>query len=407
LKTAARRLGVHYQTAYRWVRSGQLVAVKVGAGYEISDAALARFQAQRTALERASESRGSRPETIAPPAAVATRESALRVLDRMIDAVGLDPRPVVERASRFAAEVLGDCAVLSLRADDADLEVAHIAHSDPIVEVHAATVARDAPFTKEFARNVMRSGRPVFVPQVPQRDVRRSVGPEQHQHLVRGSCFSLISVPVAADGRVDGVLLVMRDEPGRPYERDDVDFVDAVAKRVSRALARAEACRAAWDLRRRTVDAIASVVEADDHVDAVPALALDDILAAVTAADPQAAVAVLDLGLRHLACTKPYAALLGHDPTDVLCTPLGAFVSDEQRLQRAFERVLTSELDYRTVGVEPLAGPAPVLLHIAMTRRTDATPSSIVVVAQIVSVPAPAIVPAAPVSGLPASHPTR
>ena len=36
LKTAALRLGVHYQTAYRWVRSGQLVAVKVGAGYEIS-----------------------------------------------------------------------------------------------------------------------------------------------------------------------------------------------------------------------------------------------------------------------------------------------------------------------------------------------------------------------------------
>ena len=47
LKTAARQLGVHYQTAYRWVRSGQLVAVKVGAGYEISDAALSRFQAQR------------------------------------------------------------------------------------------------------------------------------------------------------------------------------------------------------------------------------------------------------------------------------------------------------------------------------------------------------------------------
>ena len=47
LKTAARRLGVHYQTVYRWVRSGQLVAVKVGAGYEISDAALERFEAQR------------------------------------------------------------------------------------------------------------------------------------------------------------------------------------------------------------------------------------------------------------------------------------------------------------------------------------------------------------------------
>ena len=30
LKEAARRLGVHYQTAYRWVRSGELVAVRIG-----------------------------------------------------------------------------------------------------------------------------------------------------------------------------------------------------------------------------------------------------------------------------------------------------------------------------------------------------------------------------------------
>ena len=65
LKTAARQLGVHYQTAYRWVRSGQLVAVKVGAGYEISDAALSRFQAQRAAMERvpeATERTECRPE---------------------------------------------------------------------------------------------------------------------------------------------------------------------------------------------------------------------------------------------------------------------------------------------------------------------------------------------------------
>jgi excisionase family DNA binding protein len=35
LEAAARKLGVHYQTAYRWVRSGALPAVKVGSEYEI------------------------------------------------------------------------------------------------------------------------------------------------------------------------------------------------------------------------------------------------------------------------------------------------------------------------------------------------------------------------------------
>ena len=53
LKEAARRLGVHYQTAYRWVRSGELVAVRIGSRYEISDAAIGRFRARRTALTAA------------------------------------------------------------------------------------------------------------------------------------------------------------------------------------------------------------------------------------------------------------------------------------------------------------------------------------------------------------------
>ena len=79
LKTAALRLGVHYQTAYRWVRSGQLVAVKVGAGYEISDAAVARLQAQR-ARDRADA--GAAPSRSAPAVdAASSIDDALHVLD--------------------------------------------------------------------------------------------------------------------------------------------------------------------------------------------------------------------------------------------------------------------------------------------------------------------------------------
>jgi len=47
LQAAADRLGVHYQTAYRWIRNGSLPAVKVGASYVISEAELARFMTQR------------------------------------------------------------------------------------------------------------------------------------------------------------------------------------------------------------------------------------------------------------------------------------------------------------------------------------------------------------------------
>lgn len=47
LEEAAAELGVHYQTAYRWLRSGALLAVKVNGVYEVTPEALAAFKADR------------------------------------------------------------------------------------------------------------------------------------------------------------------------------------------------------------------------------------------------------------------------------------------------------------------------------------------------------------------------
>jgi MerR family transcriptional regulator, light-induced transcriptional regulator len=47
LHEAAGALGVHYQTAYAWVRDGTLPARKVGRGYEVSGASVQALAAQR------------------------------------------------------------------------------------------------------------------------------------------------------------------------------------------------------------------------------------------------------------------------------------------------------------------------------------------------------------------------
>ena len=47
LAEAARELGVHYQTAYRWVREGALRAVKVGKSYRVERRDLDRFAQRR------------------------------------------------------------------------------------------------------------------------------------------------------------------------------------------------------------------------------------------------------------------------------------------------------------------------------------------------------------------------
>lgn len=48
LASAAEQLGVHYQTAYRWVRTGKLPAMMRGGRYVVDPEALARLDAART-----------------------------------------------------------------------------------------------------------------------------------------------------------------------------------------------------------------------------------------------------------------------------------------------------------------------------------------------------------------------
>jgi len=47
LRGAARLLGVHYQTAYQWVRDGTLPAMKVGNSYELDESDVRRLADQR------------------------------------------------------------------------------------------------------------------------------------------------------------------------------------------------------------------------------------------------------------------------------------------------------------------------------------------------------------------------
>lgn len=60
LQAAARQLGVHYQTAYKWVRSGELPARMVTGSYRLDRDAVARFAERRA---RPIPARTRRPRT--------------------------------------------------------------------------------------------------------------------------------------------------------------------------------------------------------------------------------------------------------------------------------------------------------------------------------------------------------
>lgn len=102
LKTAAERLGVHYQTAYRWVRDGTLGAAKVEGSYRVDPVEIERLLAQRS--------------TPVPPPRVARVRSWSLHLTRLYDALlsgdERTARVVVERLRDGGIDPVEICAQL-------------------------------------------------------------------------------------------------------------------------------------------------------------------------------------------------------------------------------------------------------------------------------------------------------
>lgn len=73
LQSAADELGVHYQTAYRWVRSGRLPASRIGGQYLV----------ERTDLDELSAAR-SKPEGTPAPSSARLSRSAERLYDSLV-----------------------------------------------------------------------------------------------------------------------------------------------------------------------------------------------------------------------------------------------------------------------------------------------------------------------------------
>ena len=100
LQEAADRLGVHYQTAYRWVRDGSLSASKGPSNsYEVSEDEVARFLARRLV-------------PVAPPSRLQVRDwdhHVGRLLNALLDGDELEARGIVDRLTDGSVSILEVC----------------------------------------------------------------------------------------------------------------------------------------------------------------------------------------------------------------------------------------------------------------------------------------------------------
>jgi excisionase family DNA binding protein len=366
LKTAAARLSIHYQTAYKLVRSGALPAVKIGGTYEISEAALDRYRAERTALRAGA---GVLREDAPPPSE--DRDAALAEVRAVAAASTTSVRGVVDTIAWVSARAVGDICVVRAHGDRGIDEVSFY-DRDPRRRATLASIVQEGCFraggpSEVYARARDRK-RSVLLSHVPQDRLRASIDARHRQVLDVVGVHSLVVAPVVVDGAVRAFVTLSRATPGAPYGPEDVEFAEAMAARLRFALVRTAAYRAGSERRNDLVQALSAAIRVGDGPVPTTDLLRDDEFAELVFGFDAAVVA------------NDVATKFAGGDLDALVEGL-----DPRRLPTTGERLRTGELEYHdgehTVAL-PGGEPTRFLVHGGLVRDDRARPRALVVVAQ-------------------------
>ncbi len=376
LKQAAARLGIHYQTAYKLVRSGRLIAVRVGSRYEVSEAAIERFRAERDRLARLAAAAGETAVDAGPGrTGDQSPGAALAVLTAVVDATTASARGACDEAVRLLTRTLSDAAWVRLLDDRGRLAAVSFTHRDP-TRVPVLAALFDIPPQEVgtgVSGGVVACGQRVVWPIVPIDEIERRVEPERRHGADLIGLHSLIAIPIVVAGTTVGTVCASRGAPGNPFVPDDVEVVERVAAMLGVAVTRARTYTQG-SLRCRSLAAALSGGP-------VPAPGRCDTDRLDTLLDVSACEAVLTAsgGVASSAWLDRFGTVTGwHDLVRITAG------TERQAEQDVLERIRTG-VEARRDGtrrvVEADGGEAAVALHRgAVTDRTGSVVAIVVLV---------------------------
>lgn len=369
LKTAAKRLGVHYQTAYRYVRSGQLVAVRVGTGYEVSEAAVDMLVARLAA-------RDALPDK-APVLNDAERLSFEAELEILVAECTLSAQPVFDFVTRELATVVGEMAVLYLLSEGGTtLHPVSAFDTDPRRRalrdaLHASSDVTVADFG---GLEPILAGRTANVHHVDLDEAVRVLPSRFREHADRLMIQSVVVTSVVAhSGQPLGILMVGRHHGGVPFADEVVTWVEAAAHRVAAAAEHVDRFCAGWAAREDAVAAFSAAVRDAPGLDRSDPRELSELLGSAVAE------AVFDSTRVLLAANEPFLrrfAPRGTTATRLVGHPVPALqvVVDE-----VWPRLLSGAVDFLTTEMAAVGRDGDhEHVHWAVIRRPDASPVWIV-----------------------------
>ncbi len=155
----------------------------------------------------------------------------------------LDYKQTLATVARLAVPAIGDwCAVDIL--EDGKLHRLAVEHVDPakvklVFDLQSRYPAD--PESKTGLHEVVRSGKPMFWPEIPEQAITAAAKDETHLELLKQlQLRSYLAVPLSANGKVLGAFALAMAESGRKFEPRDLELVTALADRAALAVNHAQ-----------------------------------------------------------------------------------------------------------------------------------------------------------------------
>jgi PAS domain S-box-containing protein len=171
----------------------------------------------------------------------ATNE-ALRFLSRAstILSSSLDYRETLASVARLAVPRLADWCVVDVVEEDGSLQQLAAEHEDPEKVALARILQERYPADPEApygVHQVVRTGEPELVPEIPESSLDDVARDEEHRALLRElGLRSYMVVPLVARGRMLGAISLVAAESGRRYGEEDLELAEDLARRAALAV---------------------------------------------------------------------------------------------------------------------------------------------------------------------------
>jgi PAS domain S-box-containing protein len=191
----------------------------------------------------------------------AAERQRLRAEAGRILGASLDYETTLADVCRLVVPGFADWCALDLVDDNGLPRRIHIAHKDP------AMVAMAEEFRKRYPPRpddrggvvqVLRTGRPVVVPEVTDELLVQSARDEEHLQILRGvGLRAVLIVPLAVSGRTIGALTLVMAESSRRFDDADLALATEIAARAALAVEHARLFAQAQDAIRVRDEALA------------------------------------------------------------------------------------------------------------------------------------------------------